>query len=71
MNKQNRNSLTDTENKLRVAQWQRRLGGRVKNVKGLRSTDWWLQNSHGDVKYSIGDILSNIVITMYGAMWVL
>lgn len=26
-----------------------------------------LQNSHGDVKESIGDIDNNIVITMYGA----
>ena len=37
-------------------------------VKGLRSTDWQLQNSHRDVKYSI---VSNIVITMYSARWVL
>ena len=22
-------------------------------MKGLRSTHWWLQNSHGDVKYTI------------------
>ena len=22
-------------------------------MKGLRSTNWWLQNSHGDVKYTI------------------
>ena len=24
-------------------------------VRGLRSTNGWLQNSHGDVKYSIGN----------------
>ena len=24
-------------------------------VRGLRSTNRWLQNSHGDVKYSTGD----------------
>ena len=24
-------------------------------VKGLRSTNWYLQNSNGDVKYSIGN----------------
>ena len=29
-------------------------GGWVKKVKGLRSTSWWLQNSFGDVKSSIG-----------------
>ena len=33
-------------------------------MKGLRSTDWQLQNSHGDVNYSVGNIVSNTVITM-------
>ena len=47
------------------------LGGWVKKVKELRSTDWWLQNSHGDVKYSIGNIVNSTVITTYGASWVL
>lgn len=27
--------------------------------------------SHGDVEYSIGDILNNIIITMCGISWVL
>ena len=40
-------------------------------VRGLRSTNWQLQNIHGDVKYSIGNIVSNIVMTVYGARWVL
>ena len=30
-----------------------------------------IQNSHRDVKYNIGNIVSNVVITMYGARWVL
>ena len=30
------------------------LGGWVKKVKGLRSTNRQLQNSHGAVKYNIG-----------------
>ena len=30
-----------------------------------------LQNSHGDVKYSIENIVNNIAITMYGAGWAL
>ena len=47
------------------------MGDWVKMVKGLRSTDWWLQNSHRDVKYSIGSTVNNIVITAYGAKWVL
>ena len=29
------------------------------------------KNSHGDVKYSIGNIVNNTVITMDGARWVL
>ena len=46
----------------------RRLGERVK--KGLRSTDWLLQNSHGCIKYSIRNIVNN-VITTYDSSWVL
>ena len=42
--------VMDTENKLMVDRRQ----GWVKNVKGLRSTNWQLQNSHGDVKYNLG-----------------
>ena len=40
-------------------------------MKDLRRTECLLQNSHGDVKYSVGDVVDNIVITMYGARWVL
>ena len=43
----------------------------VKQAKKLRSTNWQLQNSHGDVKYSIENIAKNIVISMYGTRWVL
>ena len=39
------------------------LEGWMKKVMGLRSTNWKLQNSHGDVKYSIGNKVSNILIT--------
>ena len=48
-----------------------RVGGWLKKVKGLGSTHWQIQNSHGDVKYSIGKIVNNIVISMYGANGVL
>ena len=55
-----------------VARWEgHRGGGWVKKVKGLRRTNWQLQNSHRDVKYSIGNIVNSIVITMYGARQVL
>ena len=39
-------------------------------VKELRTTNWLLQNTHGDVKNSIGNIVNNTVITMYGVRWV-
>ena len=41
----------------------------VKNVKGLRSTNLLLQNSHGDAKYSIGSIVGNSLMTLYGIRW--
>ena len=43
----------------------------VIEAKEQRSSNWWLQNGHGDVKYSIVTIVNNTVITMYGARWVL
>ena len=38
------------------------LGDWEKKVKGLRRTNWKLQNSHRDVKYSTGNRVNNIVI---------
>ena len=67
MNKQNRNRLIDTGGCKRRGS----LGDWVKKLKGLRSIHWQLQNSHGDVKYSIGNIGNNIAITMCDARWAL
>ena len=44
--------------------------------EGVKSTNWQLQNSHRHVKYSIGNIVSNTVITsniitLYGVRSVL
>lgn len=33
-----------------------------KNRKGLKSTDWKLQNRYRDVKYGIKNIVNNIAI---------
>ena len=44
--------------------------GWVKKVEGLRSRNWYLQNSYRSIKYSTGNTV-NIVITMYGIRWVL
>ena len=38
-------------------------------VKGLRITNWLLQNSQRDVKGSIGNIVNKIRATMYGVRW--
>lgn len=43
----------------------------VEKVKGLRSTNWQLQNSPRDVKYRVGNIGSNSAVTVKGARWVL
>ena len=47
------------------------MGRWVEKGKGLRSINWELQNSHRDVKYSTGNVVNNIVITMSGARWIL
>ena len=47
------------------------LGDWVKKMKGLKSTNWLAQNSHGDGTYSTGNIVNNIVITVHGARWAL
>ena len=41
--------------------------GLGERVTRLKRTDWQLQNSHRDVKYSVGSTVNNTVITMYGA----
>lgn len=37
----------------------------------MRSTDWQLESSPEDVKYSTVNVVGNIGITMCGARWVL
>ena len=58
ISKQNRKKLMGAENRLTVARG-RGIGRLGEKVKGLRSTDWCLQNGHRDVKYSVG---STVVI---------
>ena len=64
MSKQNKHKLIDNREQIDGRQTEVGLEGWVKKVKGLRGTDGWLQNSHGDVKYSMGNIVDNTVITM-------
>ena len=51
----------DTESFLMVARWH---GGMGEEVRALRSTNRQLQNSHGDVKYSIGNGVAKEFIHM-------
>ena len=44
----------DTESVLMVARWEG-CGRMGEEMRGLRSTNRQLQNSHGDLKYSIGN----------------
>ena len=59
-----------TENILIVAIWKGFLRMWMKNMKGLISTNWLLQNSHWQYNYSIWNRVNNILITMYGVSWV-
>ena len=72
MNKQNRNRLIARYKEyFNGCQVERGLEGWVKKLKGLRSTNWQLQNSGEDVKCSIGSIVNSVIIIMYGVRWVL
>ena len=44
-----------------------RVGDWVTGVKGLRSTEWQLWNSHGEVKGSTGNVIGSIVMAVCGA----
>ena len=42
----------------------RECGRMGEEVRGLRNTNRWLQNSHGDVKYSIGNGVTKEITCM-------
>ena len=42
----------------------------VKKGVELKTTNWLLENNHGDVKCSIGNIVNNILRTLCGVRWV-
>ena len=39
--------------------------------EGIEKYSLVVKNSHGGLKYNIGDIVSNILIAVYGTGWVL
>ena len=48
----------------------RGAGGISGKDEEIKKYKWKLQNSQRDVKYSIGNIVNNILITMYGVRWI-
>ena len=46
----------------------RRMGEKGEGIKKYKLA---ITNSHRDIKCSIGNIVSNSIITMYGVKWVL
>ena len=46
-------------------------GGLGEKGEGIKSTNWLLPNSHRDIKYSLGNVDNNVVMTMCGARWAL
>ena len=60
MNKQNRNKCQEQTDNCQIHGGSKSW---VKKEKRLKSTDWQLQNRHGDVKYDIGSIVNNTVLT--------
>ena len=65
--KPNRHQLIDTENKLMVARWEGNRG-----VKGITMYKLPVIKLVGwDAIYSIDNIVSNIVISVYGDRWFL
>ena len=71
MMKQNSNRLINTREHLDSCQMRGGWGEWVGKVMGLRRRNWLLQNSHGDVKCSMRNIVNDIQITIYGVRQVL
>lgn len=73
MNKQNKIEIdSDIENKLMTARGE---GGGKKSekVKGNKRYEFPVikEISHGDIMYSIGNIVHNTLVTLYGDGWLL
>ena len=64
MNKQNRNRIIATENVLMVSKWEGRVRGLGEKGEWIKQYKWLLQNSHGDIKYSIGNSAAKEYICM-------
>ena len=63
---QNRNRVIGTENRLMAARAERRLGEPHETGEGQNG-----EEQIGSYRIVLGNIVNNIMITMYGASWVL
>ena len=71
MNKQNRNRWIDTERE-QIDGWQKRGGLRAgERGEGIKKYKLAVTKQLQGCKYSIRNIVDNIVITMYHARWAL
>ena len=63
-----KNQINKSETDSGIQRTHRRLteGDWVQKVQGLRSMYWWLQNSHGDVKYSVRNVVNSVLILCMG-----
>ena len=68
-NRQTSRTEMDSQRTFPLLPYESRVVGMGEKVNGL-STNLLLQNSQGDVKDSIGNIVNSILITMYGVTWV-
>ena len=61
-NKQNRNRLIGTESRLMIARWEGagELGDKGEGIKKYKLV---VKNRHGEVKYSIGNVVNNVMST--------
>ena len=60
----------DTENKLMVTRWEE-IGGLGEKGEGINKYKLVVTKQSWDVKYSLGNTVGTVVITMCGASWVL
>ena len=65
MDKQNRNKLINTENILMVVSWEEGWGNGWKKGRDSDVQIDSYKNGYGDVMNSTGDVVNNIIITMY------
>ena len=70
-NKQNRNKLIDAREQMIVDKQRIGIGGLDEKGERIKIYKFVVTKQPCDVMYSIGNVVNNIIITMYGASQVL